>query len=229
MRKTVISLVALALALGATTAHALGEGEIIVTGTGTVWAEPDQAVVELGWSGVDAEVGEAVAQGNAAIAAIRGAAEALGIDPLDVRTTGFFVWREERWDERGEPRMVGYRVSHTLQVVVRDVDTVGALITVATEAGANQVGGITFTVADREAIEQEARAAAFAAAHQRARELAELAGRTLGPAARIEEVSRGTPGLMESTLDMGGRGGAPVAAGRHAVEVVVRVTFTSAD
>jgi uncharacterized protein len=228
----------LVLIVGLSFGQAVGEGAqvvperhaaITVNGTGVVWAEPDQAVVELGWSGVDADVGAAVAEGNEVIAAIRDAAVALGVDPLDVRTTGFHVWREERYDDRDGPRLVGFRVSHMLQVVLRDVELVGELIAAATEAGANQVGGIAFTVADRHALEQEARVLAFASARQRAEQLAALAGANLGSAIEIEELSLGAPGIMEPMLDMGGRGGAPIAAGRHAVEIVVRVSFSMSE
>jgi uncharacterized protein len=232
--KWLLALLALASLGGVAAASEIAPGEpgrgiISVTGSGVVWAEPDQAVVELGWSGVETEAGAAVAEASDAVASIRAAIEALGVDPLDVRTTGYFVWREERWDDRGEPRLIGYRVSHTLQVVVRDVDVVGTLISTATAAGANQVGGVTFTVAERGILESEARAAAFEAARQRAVELAALAGLRLGPAIEVEEVSRSAPGIVEPMLDMAGLGGAPVAAGRHAVEVVVRVTFAAGD
>jgi uncharacterized protein len=199
---------------------------ITVTGTGVVWAEPDQAVVEVGWTGVEALAGEAVARATGAIEAIRDALERLGVAAHDTRTTSYFVWREERWDERGEPHLLGYRVSHNLQVTVRDVERVGEVITAATAAGANQVGGITFTVADRHALEAEARAMAVAAARDRAEQLADLSGLTLGGALGIEEVGRGGAVDVEVARDMGGfGGGAPVAAGRHAVEVVVRITF----
>jgi uncharacterized protein len=232
--KWLLALLALASLGGVAAASEIAPGEpgrgiISVTGSGVVWAEPDQAVVELGWSGVETEAGAAVAEASDAVASIRAAIEALGVDPLDVRTTGYFVWREERWDDRGEPRLIGYRVSHTLQVVVRDVDVVGTLISTATAAGANQVGGVTFTVAERGILESEARAAAFEAARQRAVELAALAGLRLGPAIEVEEVSRSAPGIVEPMLDMAGLGGAPVAAGRHAVEVVVRVTFAGSE
>ena len=198
---------------------------ITVSGTGVVWAEPDQAVVEVGWTGVEALAGEAVARASGAIEAIRDALERLGVAAHDTRTTSYFVWREERWDERGEPHLLGYRVSHNLQVVVREVDRVGEVITAATAAGANHVGGITFTVADRHAFEAEARSLAVDAARDRAAQLAELNGLTLGTALGIEEVGQGVPAALEAAMDMGGLGGAGVAAGRHAVEVVVRITF----
>lgn len=198
---------------------------ITVSGTGVVWAEPDQAVVEVGWTGVEVLAGEAVARASDAIEAIRAALAGLGIAAHDTRTTSYFVWREERWDERGEPHLLGYRVSHSLQVVVRDVDRVGDVITIATAAGANQVGGITFTVADRHALEAEARGLAVDAARDRAIQLADLNGLVLGAALGIEEVGPRGAEAFEGALDMGGLGGAQIAAGRHAVEVVVRITF----
>ncbi len=231
MRKIVdtIGRQARTLALVAVLGLALA-AEITVTGSGVVWAEPDQATVEVGWSGVESEAGAAVARADEAVAEIRAALEAIGIAPEDVRTTGYFVWPEERWNEAGEPNLVGYRVTHSLQVTVRDVDALGQVITAATDAGANQVGGVGFTVADPGALEGEARAAAYAAARTRAEELAALAGQRLGEATAIEELTRGAPVAMEMALDRGGMGGgAPVAPGRHAVEVVVQVTFATEE
>ncbi len=229
MQKTIgtIGRTTLALALAATLSVVLA-AEITVTGSGVVWAEPDQATVEVGWSGVEPEAGAAVARADEAVTAIRTALEALGIAPEDVRTTGYFVWPEERWNEAGESQLIGYRVTHSLQVTVRDVDALGRVITTATEAGANQVGGVGFTVANPGALEGEARAAAYAAARTSAEELATLAGQTLGEATSIEELTRGAPVALEMALDRGGpAGGAPVAPGRHAVEVVVQVTFST--
>jgi uncharacterized protein len=200
--------------------------EITVDGTGVVWTDPDQVRLELGYTGVEAEVGTAVTQGDAAVAAIHAALAALGIDPLDVRTTGYAIWREERWDETGDPRLVGYRVHHGLQVLLRDVGLLGPVIAAATDAGANQIGGITFTVADSRALESEARAAAFAAARARAGELADLAGTVLGHVTSVEEITRSP--LYPTGYAMDGRGGeTSVAPGRYAVEVVVRVTFAT--
>jgi uncharacterized protein len=221
-RTIVLSIVAAILLAGIAFA-----AEITVHGTGTVWTEPDQATLEVGWSGVEAEVAAAVAQADAAITAIREALEGIGIDPLDVRTTGYAIWREERWDETGEPHLVGYRVHHGLQVLIRDVDAMGRAIAAATDAGANQIGGIGFTVADPHVWETEARAAAFAAARARAVELAGLMGVELGRATLVEELD---PSAVYPLGMMDGRGaGAPIAPGRYAVEVTVRVTFETSD
>lgn len=203
-------------------------GEITVNGTGLVWTEPDRATLDVGWTGIEPEVATAVARANEAVAAIREALGDLGIDPADVRTVHYAVWREDRWDDSGEPHPIGYRVHHSLQLVVHDVELVGSAIAAAVDAGANQIGGIAFAVTDRVAVETEARAAAFAAARQRAEQLAALAGVTLGTVTSLEELEP-RPAYAMVAADMGGRGGAPVAAGRYAVEVVVRVTFATLD
>jgi uncharacterized protein len=222
IHKLVLTIVAASLLAGLALA-----ADITVHGTGTVWTEPDQATLEVGWSGVEAEVGAAVSQADAAITAIRDALEGIGIDPLDVRTTGYSIWREERWDETGEPRLVGYRVHHGLQVLIRDVDAIASAITAATEAGANQIGGIGFTVADPHTLETEARAAAFAAARARAAELADLMGVALGRATAVEELD---PSAVYPLAYMDGRGGGEtIAPGRYAVSVTVRVTFEAMD
>jgi uncharacterized protein len=219
-------LVAATLALLASVALA---GEIVVTATGTVWAEPDQATLEVGWSGVEREVGAAVARSDAAIAAIRAALAAVGVDPLDVRTSSYGLWREERWDEGGEPQLAGYRVHHLLQVTIRDLDALGRTIAAATDGGANQIGGIYFVVADADALQSEARTLAFERARQRAEELAALAGQALGSATSIEEVDATPwwPGAV--AFEMEGRGGAPIAAGRQAVSVTLKVAFGADD
>jgi uncharacterized protein len=202
--------------------------EITVHGTGTVWTEPDQATLEVGWTGVEPDVAAAVAQADAAVLAIRDALAELGIDPLDVRTTAYSIWREERWDDSGEPRLAGYRVHHALQVLVRDVDAIGVAIAAATDAGANQIGGVAFSVADPHTLETEARAAAFAAARARAVELADLMNVALGRATLVEEVDP-TAVFPMGVMDGRGGPGAPIATGRYAVEVTVRVTFATED
>jgi uncharacterized protein len=203
-------------------------GEISVSGSGVVWAEPDQAQLQVGWTGTQPEVGEALDEANARIEAVRAALAAAGVDPQDVRTTVFTVWRDERWDGGAEPRLLGYRVSHQLQVRVRDVAAAGRLIAAAVDAGANTVGGVTFSVAETTELERGAREAAYRAARQRAEELASLAGLTLGAPTSIEEVSRGAPVAVEravATLDAI----APVTGGLLAVEVTLRVTFATSE
>ncbi len=220
------ALVACVLTLALLAGHALA-GEIAVSAHGVAHGAPDMATLDVGFTTTEADVAEGLAQADAAIAAVRAALTAEGVDPADVRTTVFSVWREERFEDRQRPAAIVYRVTHHLQVTVRDVDAVGRLLVAATEAGANHVGGIHYTIAAAGELEAEARREAFAAAREKAEHLAELAGLTLGRAHHIAEGVLGGPIVpMERTFALAdGRGGAPVAAGQLAVEVWLEVRF----
>ncbi len=219
-------LVALALALLASIALA---AEILVTTTGTVWTEPDQASIEVGWSGVEREVGAAVARSDVAIAAIQAALAAVGVDPLDIRTASYGIWREERWNERGESQLTGYRVHHLLEVTVRDLDALGRTIGAATDGGANQIGGIYFAITNADALQSEARALAFERAVARATELAELSGRTLGAVASIDEFDSAPRSPVGYPVAMDAGGGVPISTGRQAVSVTLMVRFETGE
>jgi uncharacterized protein YggE len=80
-----------------------------------------------------------------------------------------------------------YRVSNTVEVTVRDVSKVSAVLTAATTAGANNVWGINFDVSDREPLHAKAREQAITRAKQSAAQLAQLTGVTLGRIITIDD------------------------------------------
>ncbi|CAN5828641.1 hypothetical protein BH23DEI1_BH23DEI1_03210 [soil metagenome] len=220
-------LVVLGALLAAATAVA---GEITVRATGVAYAVHDGATMVVGVTTVDADVVVALDEADAVIVAVRAALEEADVDPLDIRTEMYAVWREERFDDRSgvEPSAV-FRVTHHLEVIVRDVDAVGALLGVATGAGANHVGGIEFVVRDRTVLEAEARERAYAAARAKAEQLAMLAGVTLGaPSSIVESIALAQPFERTEAQSMSMmRDAAPVSGGRAIVEIVLEVRFAT--
>lgn len=219
-----LSLAALGgLAAAQTTAPLPG---IQVTGTGVVHGEPDQATLDLGVTAVSGDVREAMAEVDAVMAAVRDAVVEAGIDPLDVRTTGFSVWREQPIDRDGNPGAERFHVRHAYQVVVRDIGSLGEVLAAAVAAGANDVGGIQFSVADPSALASAARQLAMEDARARAAELATLGGVTLGAPVLISEPAVGgfAPQAARVAFDAG-IGGASIETGQLAVTVQVQVTF----
>jgi len=199
--------------------------EITVVGVGTVFAEPDAATLDIGVVGVQTDVGAAVASVNGAIARVRATLVALGVPALDMRTSAFGVWLEEDWDEPdGLPRPVGYRVYHTLSVRLVNLSIIANVIDAAVAAGANQLGGVSFTFADSRALEREARALAFADARDRATQLIELAGGTLGPVLEIRE-GGAIEGAEPYGLARAAGAGGYVSGGLQAVSVTLWVRF----
>ena len=139
-------------------------------------------------------VAEARARAADAANAVVAALLAEGVEEGDIRTVDFYIYPE--YDYRDEtPRIVGYVVSNTVEVTVRDVERVGELIDAVAAAGGDAVrfGGISFAREDPGALAREARELAIADARAKAEQLAELTGVSLGSVVSVAETSWAAP------------------------------------
>jgi uncharacterized protein YggE len=125
------------------------------------------------------------------------------------------------------PRVTGYMASQSLSVKVRHIDQAGAIIDAAVAAGATQVSGISFSVADPTAATGQARTAAVADARQHAIALAQAAGVSLGAVISITEVASPNPTpIPYAGADLAAPSvKTPVQVGTTEVEVIVQVTY----
>jgi uncharacterized protein YggE len=181
---------------------------ITVNGVGTAYGAPDTAVLDLGVNLFNADVSAGMADVDQRMQAIRQALVEAGVEESDIRTTGLSVWREQQYDPQGNPTTERYNIWHNYNVTVRDPEQVGAVIDAAVGAGANNIGGVTFTIAD---------------ARERAEHLAELTGVALGEPTAITEGFQGyMPMVRNAAYDMGSGG---IATGELAITVNVTVTF----
>lgn len=205
-------------------------GGITVVGEGEAFGEPDEARVQIGVETFSETVAEATATNESDVQSIMGALQEIGIEAADIQTSNYSVWAEQRYSEEGPVGIAGYRVTNQVSVTIRDIEQVGAVIGAVTEAGANSIHGISFSVADPAALEAEARASAIDNAREKAASLAELSGVELGEVISVSEVI-GQPGVP---LGMGFGGGRDEAAqsaapgispGELSVGVQVQVTF----
>jgi len=215
---------ALLVLLAPGVARAQAEPGIHVTGSGVAYGAPDQALIDIGVNVDDPSVAEALRRAEATMQEVRAAALGLGVEGDDVRTVSFNVWREEMHDRDGNVTGERYRVQHTYQVVARDASSVGALLTAMVEAGANQVGGIQYTLSDQADLQRQARASAMRDAQRKAEGLAELAGLTLGAPYAISE-SMAPSGASPQFALREGLGGGAVSGGQLAVRVDVEVRY----
>lgn len=204
-------------------------GGITVVGQGTSYGQPDQATVVVGVDTFAPTVQEATIQNQATLDSVMAALEAAGIAKEDIQTTNYSLYAEQIYGERGPEGIAGYRVSNQVNVKIRDISMVGDVLAAVTEAGANAIYGINFTVADPAALEAEARAKAMEDAAKRAGSLAELGGVSLGDIVLISEVV-GSPVMP---LGLGGGGYAMeqavsdvgISPGQLSYQVQVQVTY----
>lgn len=201
---------------------------ITVVGEGEVRVKPDIARVTIGVEVLRNNVREATDANNQIIDKVIAALSAAGVAKDDIQTSGFSVFAE-RYGTDGNPLpedQLNYRVSNSVIVVVRALDTVSAVLDAAIEAGANSIYGIEFALDDSAAVDSEARAAAVENARVKAEELASLAGVAVGEVISISEVVGINPvvGIYRQDMAMGGNS-PTIQPGQLTMKTQLQVTY----
>src|SRR5258705_2043033 len=111
-------------------------GSIVVSGTGRVVVEPDVADLRLGVAILRPTVAQARSAAADAMIAILAAIGTAGVARQDTRTTLLSV--EPRYDYRDgqPPALAGYDLANVVDVTVRDLAALGAIVDGALAAGA---------------------------------------------------------------------------------------------
>lgn len=186
-----------------------GQG-LSVIGVGEVKSKPDVARASLGIEVRGDTAEAATAQANQQMSAVIAALKASGVGENDLRTNQFNVSYERDYTpapvivqlpstgKKGEPAAApvapaepkgSYRVSNTVEVTVRDVSRTSAVLSAATNAGANNVWGVSFDIENKDALHAKAREEAIAKAKANAQQLASLSGVALGKIVTIDDQS----------------------------------------
>jgi len=205
---------------------------ITVVGTGKASGTPDVANINVGVETQAASVQQAVNDNKAKMTKLLDALKSLGIADKDIQTSNYGVYTERQpmpgLEGKGGEGPVSYRVTNQVNVMVRDIAKLGDVLDKVVAAGANNVYGVNFSVADTSKLQADARAKAIEDAKSRAESLAKLTDVTLGDVMNVSEVLGG-PGSVYGVMDsakMGlGGGGAPIQPGELEVNMSVQVTF----
>lgn len=147
---------------------------IQTTGEATVSAPPDRARLDIGVT-TQAATSQAAAEQNAqklaaTLARLRGV---LGQN-ADIRTIAYSlnpVYRYPR--EGGQPTITGYTATNIVRATIDDLTLVGRVIDAATQAGANQIQQLQFTLKDEQRVQAQALKEAAVKARQKAEAIAD--------------------------------------------------------
>lgn len=240
-RRTAASLAAVSLALAAAIPMAARaedgakprEATIVVTGEGSADVAPDMALIDLGVVKDGKTAREALDENNKAMADVLAALKEAGIAERDLQTSGFMIAPQYQYPqsptgENPPPVLIGFQVTNTVTLRVRDLTKLGEILDKAVTLGANQGGGIRFTNDKPETAVSAARKKAVENAIAKAKELTEAAGVGLGRVLEISETSyRAEPMPMMRAVakDFAASGAVPMAAGENSYSVTVNVTF----
>ena len=122
-----------------------------------------------------------------------------GVDEKDIKTSAYQIQpRHQNYNcvsGRVCPpaQIVGYTVSQTVDVKVRDFAKVGSLLSGVVENGANTVSQLQFTLDDPMKAQAEAKGEAIRRAREQAETIAENGGFRLGKLLSVEEGGMGGP------------------------------------
>lgn len=217
---------ALMLSVLPAAAQATQPDTITVTGTGQASAQPDFATLEIGVESSAPEATAAFSQTNATLEAVIAAVVAAGVDAADVQTSNLNIYSRTNFDPMTQMEtLIGFNVSNTVRVTVRDVSSIETVVDAASGAGANQLYGLTFGIEDRAALESQARADAVTDARAKAEELAGLIGASLGQVVSVREYGISSPFMPMAQMGLGGGGGAVIEPGQSSVSVEMEVVF----
>lgn len=202
---------------------------ISVEGTGKVLSKPDIGKVNL--SVVSAAKTVAVAQkdNTEKMNKITSAMKDLGIKEEDLKTANYSVSPSYQYSN-GRSEIIGYEITQTLEVKIRDLEKVGDILGKAAAAGANQVGSLSFTFDDPEKLNAEARQKAITNAKEKAQDLAKSLGVSLGKVVSFGESSSSDRSVPMYANEMLGKGGASAAipdvqTGQNEVNISVSISY----
>jgi uncharacterized protein YggE len=205
---------------------------ISVSGEGKVVGIPDIAAIDLGTTVEKPTVAAAQQENTRIMNNLDDYLKSVGVDPKDVQTTSYDVTPNYDWTN-GVQKLRSYSVTQNVHVKVRDLSKVGAIIGQAGTLGANEIGGIQFTIDNPDALTAQARDMAIADAQAKAAEIGKTAHIRIVRIVSYDETNGGV--VPPSPVTFGamnlGMGGAPSAALAPAVEtgsndIVVDVTLT---
>ena len=189
-----IPLVMLVLALAAYGQNSPTPPLITVSGQAEVRVQPDEVVFTLGVESVNKDMMAAKQRTDDAVRQVLSIAKANNIKPEDVQTSYVSVQPKYNTDdlEYGQRptvkrEFVGYQVSKTIAVTLRDISRFDSLLSDVLKAGVTRLSNVEFRDSKIRQHKDQARAMAIKAAQEKAKLLASQIGQSIGPAYSITE------------------------------------------
>lgn len=205
---------------------------ISVESDGKVSAPPDIAVVSFGvQTGRQSTAQQAMKLLSEKMQDIIAAVKKEGIEEKDITTDSLSLFPAFDWKE-GQQIPRGFEANQSLHVKVRDLDKIGAVLSGVTAAGANQVGGVDFTIDDPESLRAMAREKAITKAEAKAQKLAAELGKSIKRLTGFSEGGGYAPPMpyAKANIMMDRAEGAspesiPVPTGEQEITVSVSLTY----
>jgi uncharacterized protein YggE len=212
--------------------HLIGQESVIdVSGKGEVFVKPDVTKISVSVEKSAYTVGEAQTQATNAINSVTKFLKDSGIEDKDIKTTSYNIYPQYDYLKDSGRTFRGYTVNQTLEVKLRKIDETGKILAGVTDAGANQVGSVSFVIDDQDSVLREAREKAIKDAKEKAKQLAKDLGVRIIKLVDYSESRNGTYPYpiysMDSSkaMEMGGESAPIIPTGENSTTVNVVLTY----
>ncbi len=206
------------------------ERTIMVTGIGRALGSNDIAMTTIGYSNTDKDVAKAQETNKSVMDKVMADLKKMGVEDKDLQSN-YTIYPDYTYSQDKGQELKGYRVTNQLTVKIRDLAKISEVLGLAGKYGANEVGGLSFTIDDPENLKSVAREKGLNDAKAKAEYLAKSLGMRLGSVVNFNEYvpDSGMYPYYKDALNIGAAegGGAPaaVASGSRDVTVNVNVTY----
>jgi len=151
---------------------------ISITGEAERFVAPDTASMSFSMTRKSTNLSEATDSVNERISSLVSSLRSDGVRESDIKTTNYSVQPQYIYNER-ERVFDGYRVTQSLEVKIRDLDSVSSVVSKIGELEVDNVSGLSFFVDNDEEIREELREEAIDDARAQASRLASDLGVSL--------------------------------------------------
>jgi uncharacterized protein YggE len=189
---------------------------------------PDTATLSIGVV-VQNSTAKGAADENAALmSAVVAELKALGLQDKEIQTSYVSVYPVYNYD--GRPTIIAYSASNNVQVTTTKLDKLSDIIDRSTAAGANQIGGISFSVSNdmQKELREELVTTAVADAASKASMLAKTLGVEITGVQTSSISENGVPRMyyaMPEEAKDSAAGSTPIQPGESTVSMSVQVTY----
>jgi hypothetical protein len=205
------------------------QNTISVSGKGEIFIKPDIAKVSVSVEKNAYSVSEAQSQATNAINNVIKFLKDSGLEDKDIKTVNYSIYPRYDYLENQGRVFRGYTVSQTLEIKLRKIEDTGKILADVTRAGANQIGGVSFTIDDEEGVKRQARQEAINDAQTKAKQLAKDLGIKIVRLVSFSESGNDYyPPYYTESAKVLGTGGGPepeIPSGENKVTVNVNLVY----
>jgi len=201
-----------------------GTTKVTVSGDSIVQAQPDTAIITVsvvtqGQRALDAQR-ENANKTDAVVQALKNAAG----PGAEIKTSGYSLQPQRAYKEGQPPTITGYEARNSIMVTLSDLTRVGSVIDATSQAGANDVGGISFTLRKDRPARDQALAEATREAVSKAQVIATALGGRVVRIVEVQEegITRPVP-IYQGTMQMMKTNAAPTPVEVGTLDITSRV------